>query len=438
MKIIELPLSEIIPYENNPRINADAIDAVAKSIKEFGWNNPIVVDKDKVIVCGHTRLLAAEKLGLKTAPVYVADKLSPEQVKAYRLADNKTAEIASWDFELLPLELRDLQEADFDLTLLGFDMSELETLLGDEGDEIYEGKCDADQIPEVPETPISKAGELYQLGEHRLYCGDSTKKEDASVLMSGEKAALLFTSPPYTDMREYNGGKDLSVEHLAGFIGVFFDFAFYQCVNLGIQRRNSEVVEYWDEYIKAARTAGYKLLSWNVWDKCNVGSIGLQRAMFPLRHEWIFVFGEKEFAINRTWEKKEESINTNRKQKLRRQKDGSMLLSSAGDDSNPLKAMESVLRQQPELGAIRGEHPATFPVGLPYEYILAMTQKGDLVIDPFGGSGSTLIACQKTGRRCRIMELDPRYCDVARKRWAEFVHGEGCDWQALTSAVGVS
>ena len=434
MLIRDLDISLVKPYERNPRHNDKAIDAVAKSIREFGWNSPIVVDCDNVIVCGHSRWRAAKQLGLATVPVYVADKLTPEQVQAYRIADNKTAELAEWNYDLLPLEIRELQQAEFDLSLLGFDTDELEKMLAG-GDDVTEGETDPDAVPELPEVAASRLGEIYRLGRHRLLCGSSTEADDVARLMQDVQAKMLFTSPPYSDMRDYNGGKDLSVENLVGFIGCYAPYTDYQCVNLGLQRRDAEIVEYWNSYIEAARKAGYRMLAWNVWDKGVVGSIGLQKAMFPIRHEWVFVFGTEPFAINRTWEKKAASITTENKRMSVRQKDGTTRYSHKGDMSQPLKAMESILPVMVELGSIRQEHPATFPVGLPLEYLRAMSDQADLVIEPFAGSGSTLIACEQASRSCRAMELDPRYCDVIRRRWAEFTQGENCDWQALTPAM---
>jgi DNA modification methylase len=435
MLIRNVELSVIKPYERNPRRNDKAIDAVAKSIKEFGWNNPIVVDNDNVIICGHSRFLAARQLGLTTVPVHVADQLTPEQVRAYRIADNKTAELAEWDYDLLPLELAALQNTEFDLTLLGFATDELERLLATGEDEIAAGETDPDAVPELPASATSRPGEIYQLGRHRLMCGSSTEAADVARLMAGEQAKMLFTSPPYSDMRDYNGGKDLSVENLVGFIGCYRPYTDYQCVNLGLQRRDAEIIEYWDGYLAAAREAGYKVLAWNVWDKGMVGSIGLQKAMFPIRHEWVFVFGTEPFDINRTWEKKAASITTENRRMSVRQRDGTTKYSNKGDMSQPFKAMESIVPVMVELGAIRNEHPATFPVGLPLEYVRAMSNAGEAVIDPFAGSGTTVIACEQTNRSCRAMELDPLYCDVTRRRWAEFTHGEGCDWEALTPSV---
>jgi DNA modification methylase len=191
-------------------------------------------------------------------------------------------------------------------------------------------------------------------------------------------------------------------------------------VNLGIQRKDNDVYEYWNEYIRIARECGYKLMSWNVWDKGMSGNIGQARAFFPLRHEFVFVFGTEFYEINLTMEKKPESINL-KNNKTKRNKDGTTSWHSNGDTSQPYKQMESVLCIHPELSIeIRQSHPATFPVGLPGEYIKAMTQKNDIVIEPFGGSGTTLIACEQTGRQCRIMELEPKYVDVIIARWEKF------------------
>ena len=194
----------------------------------------------------------------------------------------------------------------------------------------------------------------------------------------------------------------------------------YQCVNLGLQRKNHEIYPYWDTYIDIAKDCGYKLMAWNIWDKTKCGSIGNQSAFFPIRHEWIFVFGTEFYEINPTWKKAEGSIKQGAKERRVRQADGSMSVSTTGDLSQPYKQMESVLQLLPEQGAIIKEHPATFPVGLPSEYIQAMTDKGDIVIEPFCGSGTTLIACEQLGRKCYGMELEPKYVDVIIARWEQF------------------
>lgn len=194
MNIETWPIDRIQPYENNPRINDGAVDSVAQSITEFGFRQPIVVDDQGIVIIGHTRLKAAQKLGLSEVPVHVAKGLSPEKVKALRLADNKTAELADWNMELLPIELAELQEMDIDLNMLGFDQDELAKLLNPEGEC---GLCDPDSVPEPPDAAITQPGDLWILGEHRLLCGDSSSVEDLDRLLDGQPIHLANTDPPY-------------------------------------------------------------------------------------------------------------------------------------------------------------------------------------------------------------------------------------------------
>ena len=415
MKVIQMSPGELTPYAGNAKVHPpEQIERIANSIKAFGWQQPIVVDKDNVVIIGHGRLAAAKQLMLDTVPVVYADNLTEDQVDALRLADTKTNE-SEWDFGKLEEELAALDIAGFDMTQFGF--GELEDEFKDARTEIVE-----DDIPDADETEVkAKRGQIYQLGKHRLMCGDSCDEKDIAALMEGQKGKMLFTSPPYSDMREYEGGKDLSVDVLAQFIAKYRAYTDYQCVNLGIQRKNNDIVEYWNEYIRVARDCGYKMLSWNVWDKGLTGNIGQAKAFFPLRHEWVFVFGTEFFEINLTMEKKENSIKKYTAPKTKRNADGSMEYHTTGDTSKPFKQMESVLFCYPSLDIkVRQSHPATFPVGLPAEYIKAMTNEGDIVIEPFGGSGTTLIACHELNRQCRIMELEPKYVDVIIRRWEDF------------------
>ena len=405
MEIKMVSVADITPYENNAKMHPDEqITQIANSIREFGFKQPIVLDKHNVVIIGHGRLLASKKIGLSEVPVVYANELTDAQVKALRLADNKTNE-SEWDFSMLEAELDDLR-LDFDMSDFGFD-------LGDE--DLQSGGVQEDEVPEPPAEPRSKVGDLYQLGDHRLICGDSTDAAVIDRLMDGVKADMLFTSPPYSDIREYNGGKDLSVSNISKFIGAYKPYTDYQCVNLGIQRKNHEIVQYWDEYIAKARECGYKLLAWNVWDKMECGSIGQQSAFFPIRHEWIFVFGTDFYEINLTQQKKSKPI-TAKESTTRRQKDGSLKKTTKGDQHHLLKQMESVLQLTP-VKVHDIDHPAPFPVQLPAEYIKAMTDEGDSVIEPFGGSGSTLIACEQLNRKCYMCELDPHYVDVIIERW---------------------
>jgi DNA modification methylase len=398
-----------------------------------------VADNSGQVIGGNGTLREANKRGIPKRIIHttgdelvvvVRDDIAPDDPRRQKLAimDNSTTDTSEFEYLML--------QEDFsipELEDMGIEIPE-DMLAIDDG-EGTSGETEPDAVPEVEEEPVSVRGKVYQLGKHRLMCGDSTSQADIARLMAGSRARMLFTSPPYSDMREYNGGKDLSVGNLVNFIRCYAEYTDYQCINLGIQRKDGDVSEYWNDYLATARDSGYKLLAWNVWDKGSAGSIGQQKAMFPIRHEWIFVLGTEPFEINKTWEKLESNILKKNHRNKCRQKDGSTKYTSVGDTSNPLKAMESVITMNAELGVIRHEHPATFPVNLPLEYIKAMSSKGDVIIEPFGGSGSTLMACEQSGRICRTMELDEHYCDVIRKRWAEFVHGEGCDWQSLTPEV---
>jgi hypothetical protein len=194
MKIEQWKLSEVKPYPGNPRLNDDAVDAVATSLKEFGFRQPIVVDAEGVIICGHTRFKAATKLGLDKVPVHVAKDLSPEQIRACRIADNQTASLATWNYDLLPIELGGLKEANYDLSLLGFDSDELIKLLDPT---VQDGLTDPDQVPEPPDEAITQPGDLWLLGNHRLLCGDSSKPEQVDRLLDGKTIQLVFTDPPY-------------------------------------------------------------------------------------------------------------------------------------------------------------------------------------------------------------------------------------------------
>lgn len=401
MNIKTVLASELIPYARNPRKNDQAVDAVAASIKEFGFKQPIVVDKDNVVVAGHTRLKAAQKLGIESVPVVVADDLTPEQIKAYRILDNKVGEKAEWDFELLKLELdeMDLNLEDFDVE---FGVLDLEV--------ITEIKEDDYELPSEDKIQTKiQLGDLITIGQHRLLCGDSTDAESVAYLMDGKKAEMLFTSPPYSDMREYNGNKNLSVDHLSQFISAYKNHCNYQVLNLGIQRKDHEIISYWDDYIKAAKESRLKFMAWNVWHKSGV-SVGQQSAFIPIYHEWIFVFGSEFKHINRTVERKTD-FSDQRNVKSRRQKDGSIKFSSVGDCQEK-KEMESVFYSNPELGKIRESHPATFPIDLPSEYIKAITNTGDIITDPFLGSGTTMVAAHQLSRTCYGMEIDRKYCQV--------------------------
>ena len=421
MEILTLPLDQITPYDRNPRRNDHAVDAVAASIREFGFKVPLVIDAQGVIVTGHTRYKAAQKLGLATVPCIRADDLTPEQIRAFRLADNKVAELADWDDDLLAGELPSINDLLIGAGLtLDWDIIPQPT--------IEDGA--RTNMRSVYGEPITQRGYIYQMGAHRLMCGSSTSESDVNLLMSGQRGKILFTSPPYSDMRTYNGDKNLSITDLVRFISIYSSFVDHQCINLGIQRIDNDIYCYWDEYIRAARDSGYNLLAWNVWDKMVPGNIGQQSAFIPLRHEFVFVFGRYAYEINRTEEKKDKSIKKGVVSTGRRQQDGTMRKSTKGNQSFKTKKMESV-KKIPAISSvlecvsernnnINRLHPATMPVALPGAYIYALTQPGDIVIEPFCGSGTTIIAAEQCGRRCFGMELDPSYCDNIIARYESF------------------
>jgi len=312
---------------------------------------------------------------------------------------------------MLKVELTELKDLDFDLSLIGFDADELANLLEPEQ---VDGLTDEDAVPEPPETPVTVAGDVWILGNHRLMCGDSTSIDAVEKLMDGQRADFCFTSPPYADQRNYNGGKELSTEHLATFIRASSANCEFFAVNLGLSRKAGEINTYWDDYIAEAKNCGLKLVSWNIWNRSGEGgSIGNMTAAFPINHEWIFVFSTDAPELNRT------ILN----------KHGGKGVSATirGSDSEFSKR-QSVVHEFGKLGTVfqcgvqrgKNEHPAMFPVELPKTYIEACTEKNGVVYEPFAGSGTTLIACEKTTRYCRLMELDPKYCDVIVKRWQEF------------------
>jgi DNA modification methylase len=316
----------------------------------------------------------------------------------------------------LPLELQDLQEQDFDLRLTGFDDEELSRLLADT---VATGIAQEDDVPEAPKDPVTKPGDLWLLGKHRLYCGDSTKAEDLEALMQDDTAVFSFTSPPYLDMRDYDEGFDGSLEVLTQFIPVALSHCDFFAVNLGLSRKDGKINRYWDAYIQAAETAGLPLTAWNIWSKQGMGgSVANMSAMFPIEHEWILVFGGDKDRVRRTKKNKRAGEFTGGSN---RQKDGTTK-----------KVKPKIVREFGRMGSVYvgvcakggNEHPAAFPVHLPYEYIVACSAEGDAIYEPFGGSGTTMIACEQSKRACRMMELSPKYCDVIIERWQNFTGKE--------------
>jgi DNA modification methylase len=404
-------LSELKPLQKNPfKSRGDKqIAAIGRSIQEFEKMmeiRKIVIDEECNILGGNKRYFALKALGRVEIPDSWVDQVSgltEAQKREFIVKDN-----AHWGSE-------------WDMDILndwGVDIEDWGVEVDWEPDK-PEASEDDYEMPEEIVTDIV-VGDLFEIGVHRLLCGDSTDKEQVERLMGGEKAELLFTSPPYSDMRDYEGGKNLEVGNLIQFIPTWKPFANYQVINLGIQRKNEEVIQYWDDYIVKAKESGYKLLSWNVWDKDMAGSVSNQNAMFSIIHEWIFVFGINVKDLNRTYKNdiegnaKRRRYNVKNKDgkelRLIRQKDGTTKNSTKGE-SFKFKQMATVHPIIPELSRTIN-HPARFPVELPSEYIKAMTNENDIVTDSFLGSGTTMVAAHQLNRKCYGMELEPKYCQV--------------------------
>ena len=421
MKVELWKLDRIKPYERNPRQNDQAVDAVAESIRQFGFRQPIVVDAEGVIICGHTRYKAALKLGLDKAPVHVATDLSPEKIKAYRIADNKTADLAVWDLDLLPIELADLQGMDFDLGLVGFSQDELAKLL-DPG--VQEGLTDPDNVPEPPDEAITRPGDLWILGDHRLLCGDSAKPEDVDRLLDGAKIQLVNTDPPYNvkvEPRSNNAiaagnssftsyhhqqmdlarhpekskrttrklrAKDRPLEN--DFVS---DEAFDQMLhawfgNIARVLEPGRAAYIWGGYANCGnyppvlKAVGLYFSQALIWDKEHPV---LTRKDFMGAHEWCF-YCWREGAAH-------QFLGPNNVPDLWHVK-----------KINPNKMI----------------HLTEKPVELAVRAMQYSSRAGENVLDLFGGSGSTLIAAEQTGRKAFLMELDPPYCDIIVQRFEQF------------------
>ncbi|NDD11897.1 MAG: site-specific DNA-methyltransferase [Betaproteobacteria bacterium] len=382
-------VDSLIPYARNAKQHSDAqVAQIAASIREFGWGAPILIDGANNVIAGHGRLLAARKLGLAEVPVVPLEHLNDTQRRALILADNKIGENASWEDELLGIELSELKDAGFDLELTGFSPKEWEALIAGE-EQTQDGLTDEDAVPEITETPVSKPGDVWVLGEHKLLCGDATKARDYQALLGEELVDMTFTDPPY-NVNYANTAKDkmrgknrpIMNDNLGEGFG---SFLFDACDNIltltkgavYIAMSSSEL----DTLQAAFRAAGGKWSTFIIWAK-NTFTLG--RADYQRQYEPI-LYGWKDGADHYWCGARDQ-----------------------GDVWNIKKPAKNDL------------HPTMKPVELVERAIRNSSKTRDLVLDPFGGSGTTLIACEKSGRRARLIELDPRYVDVIVKRWEEF------------------
>ena len=354
MKITQMLVDDLIPYENNPRNNDEAVDYVAESIKEFGFKVPIVIDKNNVIVAGHTRYKACKKLNINEVPCLVADDLTDEQIKAFRLADNKVDEVATWDFEKLDLELSNL---DMDMELFGFESdTDVET------QEVVEDEFEV----ELPEEPKAKYGDIYQLGNHRLMCGDSTKVEDVEKLMNGKKADMVFTDPPY--------GMNLDTDFSPEMINTIMALDIKETFLWG--------ADYFAELLPNKNNG-----SWVVWDKRANGNDDIAEDYSSDK-----MYGS---CFELCWSR------TKHKRDIARVKWAGMFGMEKQDNKKRL-------------------HPTQKPLELCDWFITRYSEDDSNILDLFGGSGSTLIACEQLNRNCFMMELDPKDVDVIINRWEQF------------------
>jgi len=413
------PIDKPIPYaRNSRRIPERAVDKVAASLKEFGWRQPIVVDKDGVIICGHTRLLAARKLGLKQVPVHVATNLTSAQVKAYRLMDNRSHEEADWDEDLLALELQEIQESEFDLSLTGFDPGEIDKLLALDDEE------KANAAPALPESPVSRLGDLWLLGAHRVLCGDATSAEAVAELLADRKPRLMVTDPPYgieldsewRDRAGLNGCGPAEPSYMkkrtrghtettiSGDTRADWSeaFALVPSIEAAYVWHASKFTR---EVLDGLLKIGFLHHQQIIWNK---GRTVLTRTLYWFQHEPCWFVRKK----NAPWYGK------------------------AGDNST--------VWDSPSPKFIMGgadedkyDHPTQKPIELMRRPILNHLRRGELVYEPFLGSGTTLAAAELTERVCYGMELDPKYVDVIVERWQQLtgkhasLDGEGRPFEAV-------
>ncbi|MEX1230839.1 MAG: DNA methyltransferase [Planctomycetaceae bacterium] len=423
MKIELWPLSRITPYERNPRLNDDAVDAVARSLQEFGFRQPIVVDPDGVIICGHTRYKAAQKLGLDKVPVHVAKDLTPEQIKAYRIADNQTATLAEWDYDLLPLELAELDQSNYDLAMLGFGEDELAKLLGTD---VQDGQCDPDDIPAPPDAAITQPGDLWLLGNHRLLCADSANPADVDRLLDGALIHLVNTDPPYNVKVEPRSNNAIA----AGNSSFAKPKTHHQKFDL---ERHPEKAKPTDTKLRAKdRPLANDFVTDEAFDDLLDGWFGnLARVLVPGRGFYIWggyanlgnypPFLKKHglyFSQGIVWDKQHPVLT-------RKDFMGAFEIAFYGWREGAAHVYLGP-NNATDLWHVKKVNPQSMihltekPVELAVRAMQYSSRAGENVLDLFGGSGSTLIAAEQTGRNAFLMELDCLYADVIVQRYEQF------------------
>ena len=441
MQIEEVRIDEISNHPTNPKIHPDTqIKLLQKSIKRFGWTNPVILSADNTILAGHARVQAAIAAGNDTVPA-IRTKLTGKEADAYLLADNRLSDIAPYDRDILAELLSDLPKDLAELT--GFDSVQVEALLS--GEEIPDiDRFISDSQPEEPREEVDaepqidraaelnkewqvKPGDLWELGNHKLFCGDSTKEETYKLLLGAELIDLCVTSPPYLDQRHYKIGKFNWLDLMKGaFKNIFMNMAEISnvVVILGLSYKDNEVNAYWQPWIDYCKAIGHPLFGWYVWDK-GFGMPGVYNGRLASSHEWIFHFRNGSQQANKFIKTQigEGNISNNRKNgKFFRNPDGSLKGVRNKDTLyQDYKIPDSVIRINKELsrGLHTEAHPAVYPVALPTFIIRTWTDEHDIILEPFAGSGTTFLACENTNRICRGIEISPEYCAVILQRFKD-------------------
>jgi len=431
LQVSYLPTDQLIQYTRNPRKNDSVVSKMVASIKEFGFSIPILATPDYVIVDGHLRHKAAQQLKMPEVPVIIADGWTEAQIKAFRLLANRSANWAEWDDDLLKLELEELQDFNFDLDLTGFDTDDLSRLLETKEEAVVSSEETEDETsePEVPKHPVTKTGDVWILGKHRLICGDSTDREVVLNVLDGQRAALCFTSPPYQNKRNYQsdmGDWDTLMAGVFGNVQAVMAEDGQILINLGLSFEDTEWSPYWDSWIETMRKQGWRRFGLYVWDQ-GPGLPGYCGGMGRLAssYELIFHFNRKSRIPNKIIP----CIHAGTPSKHAiRVADGSFIRENGKFNGTEVpvpiqdfRIPDNVIRVTRHKGVIGdcGDHPAVFPVGLPELIINTFTQPDEVVLEPFCGSGTQLIAAEKAGRRCCGIEISPAYADVAIQRWQE-------------------
>ena len=408
LQVVTWPVEKLIPYARNARTHsAEQVAQVAASIAEFGWTNPILAGADGIVIAGHARLLAARKLGMTEVPVIVLDHLTESQRRALVLADNRLVLNAGWDEEMLRVEMAALEEGGFNLELVGFTDEEIEGLLRDP-EEVQAGNTDDDAVPETPETAITMPGDIWLLGQHRLLCGDATQMTDVEKVLAGGLADMVFCDPPYNvnygaTMKDKLRGKKRKIAN--DDLGQDFEqFLRDACVNILAVTKGAIYVCMSSSELhtlqKAFREAGGHWSTFVIWAKntFTMGRSDYQRQYEPIMYGW---------------------------------KEGTQHFWCGARDQGDVWFIK-----KPQVNDL---HPTMKPVELVERAVRNSSKDRDTVLDPFGGSGTTLIACEKTGRQARLIELEPKYCDVIIHRWQEFtgkeasLDGDGRSFTAIAA-----